>query len=108
MPRELDVTALTDLLRKLGARKPEVWAQSQAEEGIPQLLRWLFLREAWRRIVSEEDPAWIDAHVRRADARPPPWAWRSDRCAQRVRPTQNLSTWYAACRPSFYSVYATC
>jgi hypothetical protein len=46
MPRELDVTALTDLLRKLGARKPEVWAQSQAEEGIPQLLRWLFLREA--------------------------------------------------------------
>src|SRR6476660_4208446 len=70
MPDESDTTHLTELFRKLGAPDPEGWARSQAAEGIPQLLRWLFLREAWHLIVSEEDPTWIDAHLRRAKSHP--------------------------------------
>jgi hypothetical protein len=54
---------LTDLFRKLGANDPEGWAQSQIQEGIPQLARYLFLRQAWRQIVSEEDASWIDSSI---------------------------------------------
>jgi hypothetical protein len=39
---------LAATFRKLGARDPEGWADSQVEEGIPQLARYLFLRQAWR------------------------------------------------------------
>ena len=51
---------LTELFRKLGAPHPEGWAHSQITEGILQLPRYLFLREAWRRIVSPEDRHWMD------------------------------------------------
>jgi len=37
---------LTALFQKLGARHPEGWARSQIKEGIPQLARFLFLRQA--------------------------------------------------------------
>ena len=43
---------LTEVFRSLGARDPESWARSQIEEGIPQLARFVFLREAWRHILS--------------------------------------------------------
>jgi hypothetical protein len=39
---------LTALFKKVGARKPEGWARSQIEEGIPQLARFLFLRQVPR------------------------------------------------------------
>jgi hypothetical protein len=61
---------LAALLHKLGAHDPEGWARSQMEEGIPQLARFLFLRQAWRQIVKEGDPGWIDNSIRRADAHP--------------------------------------
>jgi hypothetical protein len=50
---------LTELFTKLGAPNPECWASSQAEEGIPQLARFLFLRQAWRLIVREADTSWL-------------------------------------------------
>src|SRR5262245_12222892 len=53
---------LADLFRKVGASDPEGWARSQIEEGIPQLARYLFLRQAWRQVVSEDDASWIDAN----------------------------------------------
>ena len=53
IPRDLD--ELTALFKKFGARDPTVWAKSQLEEGIPQLQRFLFLRQAWRNVVSEND-----------------------------------------------------
>jgi hypothetical protein len=65
-----EVGRLVDLFRQLGARDPEGWARSQVEEGIPQLGRFLFLREAWSRIVSETDSGWLREAVARADARP--------------------------------------
>jgi hypothetical protein len=42
---------LTALFEKLGAADPDGWARSQLEEDIPQLARFLFLRQAWRAIV---------------------------------------------------------
>jgi hypothetical protein len=65
-----DRETLTALFRQLGARDPEGWAQSQVTEGIPQLGRFLFLRAAWSKIVSESDESWIDAEIANAQARP--------------------------------------
>jgi hypothetical protein len=61
---------LAALFRKLGAIDPEEWAQSQIEEGIPQLARFLFLRQAWRLVVREGDSTWIGHALAHAEARP--------------------------------------
>jgi len=50
---------LTELFRKLGARDPAAWARSQINENIPQLARFLFLRQAWKLVVSDNDSSWI-------------------------------------------------
>lgn len=55
----MDKQRLTDLFRKLGAPNPEDWARSHVEEGIPQLARYLFLRQAWRLVVGPNDTNWI-------------------------------------------------
>lgn len=59
---------LTDLFKRLGARDPEGWAASQINEDIPQLTRFLFLRQAWRQIVSEEDKNWPRENATTPDA----------------------------------------
>lgn len=61
---------LAALFGKLGAAEPEGWAHSQVQEGLPQLARFLFLRQAWRHIVAESDSSWIEDSIQRADARP--------------------------------------
>jgi len=66
----MDQAKLAALFKKLGASDPEGWARSQIEEGIPQLARYLFLRQAWRQIVSEGDSTWIDISIDRAQGRP--------------------------------------
>lgn len=58
--RSMNEEELTELFRKLGAPHPEGWAHSQITEGIPQLPRYLFLRQAWRQIVSPDDRQWVD------------------------------------------------
>ena len=71
MPRdEIDLDALTEVFSRLGAREPEQWARSQLEEGIPQLARFLFLREAWRHVVAEDDASWIAGAIAQARERP--------------------------------------
>lgn len=62
--------ALTDLFARLGARDPAQWARSQIEEGIPQLARFLFLRQAWKSVVPDDDSSWIDAQSRVASDQP--------------------------------------
>ncbi len=52
--------SLTALFSKLGARHPEVWANSQIDEGIPQLSRFVFLRKAWNLVASSSELSWID------------------------------------------------
>jgi hypothetical protein len=61
---------LTELFRKLGAREPEGWAASQAEEGINQIGRFLFLRQAWREVLDENDLAWIQDQIRISEQNP--------------------------------------
>jgi hypothetical protein len=58
-----DIVKLTELFRKLGARNPEGWARSQIEEGIPQFQRFLFLRQAWKQVCTDDDLTWIDREV---------------------------------------------
>lgn len=65
-----DFDDLTRLFRKLGAKDPESWAKSQVDEGINQLGRFLFLREAWKRVISESDHSWMDAEIARAENNP--------------------------------------
>ena len=70
MDAPTDLASLTELFRKLGASHPEAWAKSQLEEGLPQLSRFLFLREAWKRILAEDDPTWVESYVRESQRRP--------------------------------------
>ena len=65
-----DLKTLTNLFEELGAPNPARWARSQIEEKIPQLARFLFLRQAWRSIVTEEDPSWIYTAINHAKSRP--------------------------------------
>lgn len=61
---------LAALFQKLGRDDPEGWAHSQVTEGIPQLARFLFLRQAWRAIVTDGDSGWIEAAIARAESHP--------------------------------------
>lgn len=63
----MNVEQLTTVFRKLGAPDPELWAASQVSEGIPQLARFLFLRQAWRGVLSEDDGTWIGGVLHSAD-----------------------------------------
>ncbi|MCZ8253184.1 MAG: hypothetical protein O9318_11995 [Hylemonella sp.] len=65
-----NLSDLSALFRRLGAADPESWARSQLEEGIPQLHRYLWLRQAWRLVVDEGDTSWMDAHMKHAEVRP--------------------------------------
>lgn len=55
---------LTRLFEIAGAREPAAWAKSEIDEGIPQLARFLFLRQAWRSIIPDGDTSWIEREVR--------------------------------------------
>lgn len=57
--KSMNEQELTELFRKLGAPEPEGWAHSQITEGIPQLPRYLFLRQAWRKVVQPDDHDWM-------------------------------------------------
>src|SRR5262245_29941044 len=62
--------SLVELFRLAGAPDPEAWARSQEKEGIPQLARFLFLRQAWKGVTSEDDVDWIERSRERARKRP--------------------------------------
>jgi hypothetical protein len=68
IPSDLD--ELTALFEKFGAREPASWARSQLDEGIPQLQRFLFLRQAWRKIAREGDTDWMRGEIQRAQQNP--------------------------------------
>lgn len=70
MTNQLDLAQLTKLFDDLGAPDPAGWARSQIDEGLPQLARYLFLRQAWRCIVPDDDFRWIDAAIARANTGP--------------------------------------
>ena len=66
----MNVQELSEIFRKLGARDPEEWARSQLKENIPQLARFLFLRQAWKLVIGENDLAWI-SKMRQIDTKEP-------------------------------------
>jgi hypothetical protein len=61
--RKPSLEQLESLLRLAGAPHAEGWARSEYNEDIPQLARFLFLRQAWARIVAEGDTNWIDREI---------------------------------------------
>lgn len=65
-----DVAKLTLLFDRLGARDAESWATSQVNERIPQLQRFLFLRQAWRGILDERNVDWIQNQMKESDRNP--------------------------------------
>jgi hypothetical protein len=64
IPQDFD--ELTALFEKFGARESALRARSQLEEGIPQLQRFLFLKQAWRNVVCENDTNWLQAQIQLA------------------------------------------
>jgi hypothetical protein len=64
MPIPTSKEELAKVFMELGASSPELWAESQLKEGIPQLLRFLFLKSAWHSVVKEGDSSWIDAEIK--------------------------------------------
>jgi hypothetical protein len=54
---------LIELFAKLGARDPVRWARSQLDEDIPQVARFLFLRQLWRLVVPENDNSWTQEQL---------------------------------------------
>ncbi len=62
---------LLGIFRKLGAANPEGWARSETEDGIPQLSRFIFLREAWKQsVIADDDVRWIKEHRRMSKRNP--------------------------------------
>lgn len=55
----MNKSELTNIFKTLGADEPESWAESQIDEGIPQLARFLFLKGAWDNVVPDNE-SWID------------------------------------------------
>lgn len=59
MGNGMTLEQLTNLFTSLGAPDPKSWAVSQVEEGIPQLGRFLFLRQAWKQVINPADNSWM-------------------------------------------------
>ncbi|WP_406096326.1 hypothetical protein [Streptomyces sp. NBC_01013] len=59
-----DIDTLTGLFEALGADDPSGWAESEAEEDIPQLARFRLLRMVWQDIDewSTAAPHWVEAY----------------------------------------------
>ena len=70
MPIPNDMQELTALFERIGAEEPESWAASQIEEGIPQLLRFMFLKQAWEYVIMDDDHSWIQSEIDRSDKNP--------------------------------------
>lgn len=70
MPIPTSEPELTALFARLGATDPELWARSQIKEGIPQLMRYLFLKAAWNDVNSDCDTSWIAREISDAMAHP--------------------------------------
>lgn len=58
------ISELTALFQKFGAKDPEGWAKSQISEGIPQLQRFLFLRQAWKQVRRDDECSWVRAEIK--------------------------------------------
>jgi hypothetical protein len=65
-----DINELAKIFEKFGAHNAQAWAQSQIKERRPQLQRYLFLRQAWKKILGDDDDKWIDRQIKESDQNP--------------------------------------
>ena len=70
MPYPSDETELARLLRTLGAHNPEEWVKYVVAEPEGQLARYLFLKQAWDRIIQDGEVKWIDDAIERSNEYP--------------------------------------
>jgi hypothetical protein len=56
----VNLAELTEVFKMLGAPDPEAWAASQIEEGVPQLHRYVFLKQAWSAVIEPDNTHWIE------------------------------------------------
>lgn len=61
-----ELERLAEIFKKLGADDPDGWAHSQLSRGINQLGRFVFLKQAWSKVIDEEDSSWIDSEINAA------------------------------------------
>ena len=61
---------LAALFRSLRAHAPEQWTSYVLADPEPQLARYLFLKQAWERVIGEGEVAWIDEAIERASCSP--------------------------------------
>jgi len=58
------------LFERFGAKDPELLAASQVDEGIPQMVRFLFMKAVWEYVPREGDSSWIDREVSNSKQHP--------------------------------------
>lgn len=65
-----EIDKLTGLFEALGADDAPGWAESEAEENLPQLARYRFLRMVWQDIDawSSAAPHWVEAYRKEGPA----------------------------------------
>jgi len=63
-------TLLAALLRRLAPHDLESWARSKVAQRAPQLVRFLFLRQAFRGVIRAHDSNWIREQIMQAEADP--------------------------------------
>jgi len=70
MPIPTDPKELVALFKRFGAPDAESWASSQINEGIPHLQRFLFLRQAWHRVLADGNIKWIESQIQQSERNP--------------------------------------
>ena len=70
MSNEGALKQLVARFQAAGARDPEAWARSQIHDGFSQLHRFLFLRQAWKLVIGDQTPHWIDSWIAHAAKAP--------------------------------------
>ena len=70
MPSPKSEEELLRLFESLGARSAPQWIQYVKHDPDPQLARYLFLKQVWDRLISEQDSEWIEQAVARSKKNP--------------------------------------
>jgi len=64
MNQDEKIKELTARFKTLGLTNPEMWAESELKERIPQYARAVFLKTAWNAVVPEDNDSWIDGRIK--------------------------------------------
>jgi hypothetical protein len=70
MPIPGDIEKINAMFERFGARRPEEWIAEEYSMSVSQLHRFLFLKQAWLRIVADDDTSWIRHEVAGANSTP--------------------------------------